>query len=142
MIHRIDVSVISISLIESDGPHLCLARAGDRSLTTGCCGSVRGSLATGGNRAGDFGILHVNKSLATSVAARTSGLGGLLVGDQVEGDEEDEVGGEDTHAGKCGEFLTSAGTHVRSRGEVGAGEVGVGRKVDEACFQLARALNC
>lgn len=57
----------------------------------------------------------------------------FLVGGEVEGDEEEEVGGEDADAGERGELLAGALAAGREVGKVGAGEVGVGGEVDEAC---------
>lgn len=56
----------------------------------------------------------------------------LLVGCEVEGDEEEEVGADDAHACKGGEFLSGAFACIRHPREVCRGEVGVRRKVDEA----------
>lgn len=56
----------------------------------------------------------------------------LAVGCEVEGDEEDEVGGKNSHASEGSEFLAGASAHVGSPGEVDIGEVGVGGEVDEA----------
>jgi hypothetical protein len=77
-------------------------------------------------------ILHGDKRFSSSVSSRSAGLDLLAVGREVEGNEEDEVGGEDGHASESSEFLTSADTSVRHRGEVDIGEVGVGGEVDEA----------
>lgn len=63
-------------------------------------------------------------------------LSALLVGGDVEGDEEEEVGREDTAASEGSEFLTGALSEVGHVGEVGGGEVGVRGKVDEDCAVL------
>lgn len=62
----------------------------------------------------------------------SSSLSRLLVGSQVEGDEEDQVGGQDAHAGESSEFLTGAFACTGHPFEVGGGEVGVGGEVNEA----------
>lgn len=87
-----------------------------------------GSLADGGN----LEILHSDERLTLGVAARTTGLDGLLVGSGVEGDEEQEVRAENSHAGERSEFLTSTLTGIGEPVEVGRGEVGVRGEVDEA----------
>ena len=56
----------------------------------------------------------------------------FLVGRCVEGDEEEEVRGEDADACHGGEFLACAFAAVGHPGPVGGGEVGVGGEVDEA----------
>lgn len=117
-------------------PDLRLARAGDGTVGASCrssSGSVRLGLAVGlGSRSrGHLVSRHVNNSLLASVAAGTASLGGLVVGDNVEGDEQNKVRGEDAHSSKSGEFLTGTVAHVGSPGEVGRAEVGVGREVDE-----------
>lgn len=57
----------------------------------------------------------------------------LVVGGEVEGDEEEEVGGEDANTGEGGEFLACAFAGSGEVGEVGRREVGIGGEVDEAC---------
>lgn len=56
----------------------------------------------------------------------------LLVCRGVEGDEEQEVRGQDADAGDGGELLACAFAVVGHPGPVGGGEVGVGCEVDEA----------
>ena len=92
--------------------------------------TVDATVGGGGGR--DLKVPHLDQGLLASVAAGTSGLGGLVVGGNVEGDEENEVGADDTNTGHGSEFLTGALAHVRQPGEVGGGEVGVGGEVDEA----------
>lgn len=79
-------------------------------------------------RVGQRGLGHASERLA-----RTRGLPVLLVSGNVEQDEEDEVGAQDTNAGESGKLLSSAFTSVRHVGEVSGGEVGVRGEVDEAC---------
>lgn len=62
---------------------------------------------------------HIDDSLATSVAAGTSALGSLVVGGDVEGDEQEEVGGDDSNSGESGELFSGTHTHVGCPGEVG-----------------------
>lgn len=76
---------------------------------------------------GDRRLRHTAKGLAS-----TRRLAILLVRGEVEGDEEDEVGGENSNTGKGGELLSSTLAGVGHPLEVGGGEVGVGRVVDEA----------
>lgn len=78
---------------------------------------------------GDLLVLHLNQG--------TGGTGstlllGLVVGGNVEEDEEDEVGAENGHTGESGELFTGADTLVGHPWEVTAGEVGVGSEVNEA----------
>lgn len=121
--------------------HLSLARASDGPVGPSGRhgGSVGRDSAVGGSslRArsrGDLELGHVDDSLAASVATGTASLGlGLVVGGDVERDEQEQVGAKDAHAGEGGELLSGANTHVGQLGEVGRGEVGVGRKVHEAC---------
>lgn len=48
----------------------------------------------------------------------------LSVGSNVKRDEEDQVGGQNTHSGKGGKFLAGAPARVGHPGEVGGSEVG------------------
>jgi hypothetical protein len=74
-------------------------------------------------------ILHFHQCTCSPAAA----LGNrLLVGREVEGDEEEEVGCEDADAGDGGEFLACALAGVGEPGPVGGCEVGPGGEVDEA----------
>lgn len=75
----------------------------------------------------DLGVLERASGFAGSGA-----LAVFLVGCKVEGDEEDEVGADDTHSGESGKFLSGAFARVRHPGEVGRGEVGVGCEINEA----------
>lgn len=97
-------------------------------------GSIRLVLAVGIGLAhrGHLVVLHVDERLLASVAARAASLGGLLVGGNVEGDEEEEVGADDGHSREGGEFFSRALAHVGSPREIGGREVGVGREVDKA----------
>jgi hypothetical protein len=74
-------------------------------------------------------ILHLNQGAGRAAAAL---LNGLLVGGDVESNEQNEVAGQDAHAGKRSELLTGADAGGRQPGEVAGGEVGVGGEVDEA----------
>ena len=60
----------------------------------------------------------------------------LLVRGGVEGDEENQVRSEDGNTRERSKLLTGALTSVGHEGEVGRGEVGVGREVDEACGHM------
>ena len=78
-------------------------------------------------------VLHLNQRACSPAAA----LGHrLLVGGEVEGEEEEEVRGDDADTGDGSELLASALAHVGDVGPVGAGEVGEGGEVDEACGLL------
>lgn len=113
---------------------LCLAGASDRAVGT----AGRGGRAIGlgaGNRGGDLEVLHVDQGLLAGVATGTADLNLLLVGGDVESDEEEQVRGDNGNTGKRGELLTSAAAHVGSPGEVGGGEVAVRSEVDEAYAQ-------
>lgn len=115
---------------------LSLAGAGNRAIgTTGRHSSSVGLVVALGVsvRRRDLELGHVDNSLLSSVAAGTAGLGSLLVGSDVEGDEKEEVRADDSHAGEGGELLAGALAHVGNPGEVSRGEVGVGSEVDEAC---------
>jgi len=69
-------------------------------------------------------VSHVAKG-ALSASPLLDGGGRALVGGGVEGDEEEEVRGEDADSGDSGEFFTGAGAVIGHIVEVGAGEVGV-----------------
>ena len=73
------------------------------------------------------------RSLAHAAQRLASGLlAVLLVGSEVERDEEDQVRAEngDTREGR--KLLTSALASIGHPGEVGGSEVGVGGEVDKA----------
>ena len=74
-------------------------------------------------------ILHLNESTGSASATL---LDGLLVGGDVESNEEDEVAGQDAHASERSELLAGADAGAWEPGEVAGGEVGVGGEVDEA----------
>jgi hypothetical protein len=110
---------------------LSLPRASDatRGRSSGVPVSLLGGLdlALGdGSDVWELGVLEGAGGLAAGGA-----LAVLLVGGDVEGDEEEEVGGDDAHAGEGGEFLACALPGVWHPLEVGRGEVGVGGEVDE-----------
>ena len=73
----------------------------------------------------DFGILEGAGGFATSGA-----LAILLVGSEVEGDEQDEVRADNSNTRESSEFLSGAVTRIRHPWEVGRGEVGVRCEVD------------
>ena len=84
---------------------------------------------------GDRGLRHTSDGLA-----RTRGLAVLGIGGEVEGDEEHEVRAKDDKTREGRELLSGALSVVGHPGEVGRGEVGVGRIVDEAYwFIVSRA---
>lgn len=74
-------------------------------------------------------ILHFHERACSPAAA----LGHrLLVGSEVEEDEEEEVRRDSTDSGDSGKFLACAPAGVRKPRPIGACEVGPGGKVDEA----------
>lgn len=74
-----------------------------------------------------LGLGHASESLAG-----TRWLALLLVGGEIEQDEEDEVGAEDDDAGECSKLFSCTLAVVGHPGKVGRGEVRVGCVVDEA----------
>lgn len=80
---------------------------------------------------GQRGLGHAAERLA-----RTWGLPVLLVSGNVEQDEEDEVGAEDTNTSEGGKFLSGAFASTGHLGEVPGREVGVRREVYKACAIL------
>ena len=78
---------------------------------------------------GHFLVLHLDQRTRSPSA---TGALRLLVGSGVESEEENEVAGQDDHAGKRSKLLAGAVAHVGHPGEVGVGEVGVRGKVDKA----------
>jgi hypothetical protein len=74
-------------------------------------------------------ILHLDQGAGSAAATL---LNRLLVGGDVESNEQDEVAGQDAHTSERSELLTGADTGSRQPGEVAGGEVGVGGEVDEA----------
>lgn len=104
---------------------------GGRVTVTTRLGSISSSWSTNGR---DLRVPHFNQGLAASVATRTTSLGRLVVGGNVEGDEQHQVGRDDDHASESSELFASTLACVGHVGEVGAGEVGVGGEVNEACI--------
>jgi hypothetical protein len=123
---------IQMRLNRSSIGNLGLAGASDRAV-----GAASGATVLGRGRRGDLEVLHIDQRLLASVAAGTSRLAGLVIGGNVEGDEEDEVGADDADASHGSELLTGALAHIGEPLEVGGGEIGVGGKVDEALELLA-----
>lgn len=82
-------------------------------------------------------VLHFHKRAGSTTAALGNGL---LVGGEVEGEEEEQVRRDDADSGNGGELLTSALAHVGHVRPVGAGEVGPRGEVDEAFVLLAIAI--
>ena len=112
---------------------LGLARAGDWTVWCSAGGSDTVAfgcwvdLAAGeGSDIWNLSILEGTSSLTASWA-----LAVLLVGREVEGDEEEEVRANDAHAGEGSKFLSSTLTSIWQPWEVGRGEVGVGCEVNE-----------
>lgn len=135
MIRYKETTICSIS------NRLRLARAGDGAVRAAvghrrAIGSRGVAVGLGAGGGGDLEVPHVDQGLLASVAARTANFGGLVVCGNVEGDEEEQVRGDDGNTGESGELLTSALAHVGSPWEVDRGEVRVGGEVDEACGAL------
>ena len=107
------------STVGLDSCGLGLTVAGSRSS------AAISSLAVDGIR--QRGLAHAADGLAA-----TRALAVLPVGGEVEGDEEEEVRGQDTNTSESGKLLTSAGANVGKPGPVGRGEVGPGGEVDKA----------
>ena len=104
-------------------------------LNTGCLSVTVGASVRGTQnrlRIGEGSLRHAANGLAAGRA-----LAVLLVGGEVERDEEEEVGAEDTHAGESSELLTGAPAGIGKPRPVGGGEVGPRSEVDEACRVLA-----
>ena len=80
------------------------------------------------DRVGQRGLAHPTHSLAP-----TRPLAVLLVGGEVERDEEEEVRAEDHNARDGSKLLASALDGVGQPLPVGRGEVGPRGEVDEAC---------
>lgn len=119
---------------------LSLAGASDGAIGATSRGSAVGSLGAtislgSSSRRGDLEVAHVDQGLLASVAARTADLGFLLIGGDVEGDEQEQVGGDDTDTSESSEFLTGALAHVGGPREVSRGEVSVRSEVDKACWE-------
>lgn len=107
-----------------------LTRSGGGTVGLGSSGAGTG-LADVGSHMDGVG----QRSLAHAAQGLASGsLAVLLVGGEVEGDEENQVRAEDANASKGSKLLTSALASIGHVGEVGRGEVGVRGEVDEACF--------
>ena len=85
------------------------------------------------SKSGDVRDLSILQGTQRPGGFATCGLLSILtVGGDVEGDEEDEVGGDYTHAGESSEFLSRTFSCIRHPLEVSGGEVGVRCEVDEA----------
>ena len=115
---------------------LCLTRTSDRPVrpTSGRCIAIRRGIGTWGLAdRGDLHVPHVNKRLLASVTTRATSLGSLVICRDVEGDEENEVRGDDDHSGESSEFFSGALARVGHPWEVGGREVGVGGEVNKAC---------
>lgn len=120
---------------------LCLTAPGGATIwcavRAGSCGNtISDLLANPGGRKAPAGftnsrdllILHLNQRTCSPAAA----LGhGLLVGSEVEGEEEEKVGRDDADTGDRSKFLASTLAQVGKLGEVSAGKVGVRGEVDE-----------
>ena len=88
-------------------------------------GQPTASLANGGYLL----ILHLYQRACSPAATLRHGL---LVGSEVEDNEEDEVRCEDADAGDGGELLAGAPAGIGEPGPVGAGEVCPGSEINES----------
>lgn len=93
--------------------------------------AIRGGLLDAAD-GGEGEVLHGDEGLFSGVSSRAAGLCGLLVGGEIEGDEEHEVGGEDDETGDGSKFLARTLTGIWEPWPVGGGEVSVGSEIDEA----------
>ena len=120
-------------LVDVSARHLGLARASDRAVgaASGSGRAVGLGSTVGSVGRWDLEVAHVDERLLASVAAGAASLDLLLVGGDVETDEQEEVRGDNGDTSESSEFLTGALAHVGSPGEVGGGEVGVRGEVDE-----------
>lgn len=107
--------------------YLSLAGASGDTTALGAGDLAAGDCSSNDVWVGDRGLRHAAERLAS-----TGYLAILLIGSKVERDEQHQVRGENTHSRESSEFLSSALAGIGHRVEVGRGEVGVGRKVDEA----------
>lgn len=108
---------------------LCLS--GSRGVVVGP--GTRGLGVLLGGLAVDEVVRVGQRRLGHTAEGRAGGaLGVLLVGGDVEGDEEDQVRGENSNSGEGSELLTSTPAHVGQPGEVAGGEVGPRGEVDES----------
>lgn len=127
------VSVVNLSLTRARCPSV---RGGG-----GTCGvSVSKRMRTLGESAARFTnrrhllVLHLDQRTCSPAAA----LGHrLLVGRKVERDEEEQVRREDADSGDGSELFAVAFSSIGEPRPVGAGEVGPGGKVDEACVPVS-----
>lgn len=111
--------------------HLSLARSSGDTVGLSTDTGARGHGTRGGGHDGGVKIRNGSLAHASQRLARGA-LATLLVGSQVEGDEEDEVGAQDDDARKGSKLLTGTLSSVGHPGPVGRGEVGVRGEVDKA----------
>lgn len=117
--------------------HLSLSGSGSRAVGLGS-GSLSAAVGVAGNGLGNVVRVRERSLAHTPEGLASLRLAALLVGREIEGDEEDEVRAEDTNTSEGGKLLTCALASVRHPGPVGRGEVGVGGEVDEACHKSVR----
>lgn len=79
-------------------------------------------------RVGKRSLAHSSEALSAAGC-----LAVPLVGGEVERDEEEEVRAENADAGEGSKLLARARADIGHVGEVRRSEIGVRRKVDEAC---------
>lgn len=119
--------------------HLSLAGTDSSAVVLGS-GGGSGTIAVADSLNGLVVELGVDGNGAVGDGLASSALALLLVGGNVEGDEEEEVAGKDTAAGECSKLLTGAAAKVGNPGPVGGGEVGVGCKVNGNYLHVSNAL--
>lgn len=87
------------------------------------------------DKVGYRGLGHTAESLAGRFSEAFGGF--VVVGGNVERDEQHQVGSEDSHAGEGGKLLARALAGIWPMRSIGRDEVGVGGKVDESFCWLA-----
>ena len=128
---------ISLSLAASGGSSV--GRDACRLAVSNHMANARGGKTPAGfTDSRDLLILHLHKRGRSPAAALRHRL---LVRGEVEGEEEEQVRRDDADARNGGELLARAFAHVGHVRPVGAGEVGPGGEVDEACKLLEWNIN-
>lgn len=127
--HRNHGNFHNASALHSVLAHSVLSR---RSNALGLITRSLTQINRGNSRMHDTGARSLSSRHTAERLARAGRLSFLLVGGQVEGDEQHQVRADDADARERGELLTGALTGVGQVREVGRGEVVVGGEVDEA----------
>ena len=96
------------------------------------------SVGGGSTDRGHLVVLHIDQGLLASIAARTSALLRLVVGGDVEGNEQDEVRRDNSDSGKRSEFFSRTLATVRHPLEVSGSEIRIRSKVDKPWCSVSR----